>query len=306
MFIFAAGKGFNSSAEQDFPHHWEDIDAIVAQYDESRDILKPLFHGQAPADDKVLGAKYENLYGFDRIYIYRPGGIFERDKGHLETEVYLSHKHLVLYSQDAVLREMVSTRLANQERPYTAADVLRSIFAHMFSDDMNQLHQIEDGLAALEMEVIENSNKIADITKRLLDVRKTLLILNRYYTAMFDMLEDLEENLNTIFTREEITHFRIYTNKANRLLDEISHLQEYATQVREAYQSQLDIQQNKVMQFFTVITAIFFPLTLIAGWYGMNLKMPEYGSAVSYPVLIAVSIVTVTGLLIYFKKKKWF
>ena len=47
-----------------------------------------------------------------------------------------------------------------------------------------------------------------------------------------------------------------------------SHLLEYAQQVKEAYQAQIDARQNSNMQFLTVISTIFFPLTLITGWYG--------------------------------------
>lgn len=60
------------------------------------------------------------------------------------------------------------------------------------------------------------------------------------------------------------------------------------------------------MRFFTVIATIFLPLTLVVGWYGMNMDMPEYKSEYAYPVVIIVSIVIVVASIAYFKKKKWF
>ena len=53
--------------------------------------------------------------------------------------------------------------------------------------------------------------------------------------------------------------------------------------MREAYQAQLDYEQNQLMKAFTVLTAIFLPLSLIARWYGMNFSMPEYQWALGYP-----------------------
>ena len=76
--------------------------------------------------------------------------------------------------------------------------------------------------------------------------------------------------------------------------------------VREAYQALLDIESNKVMKLFTVITSIFLPLTLLVGWYGMNLSMPETASRYTYPVVIIVSIAIVVGAIVYFKRKRWF
>ena len=67
----------------------------------------------------------------------------------------------------------------------------------------------------------------------------------------------------------------------------------------------IDVQQNKVMSILTVVTTIFLPLTLIAGWYGMNFpNMPEFGWKYAYPVVIVVSICIIAGEIIYFKKKK--
>ena len=56
------------------------------------------------------------------------------------------------------------------------------------------------------------------------------------------------------------------------------------------------------MQFLTVISTIFFPLTLITGWFGMNFKdMP--GLENGYPLIVALSIVVIIVCLIIFKKK---
>ena len=83
-------------------------------------------------------------------------------------------------------------------------------------------------------------------------------------------------------------------------------LSEYTTQIRDLNQAQIDIKQNKIMTILTVITSIFMPLTLIAGWYGMNfVYMPEFQSPIAYPVVIAVSVLIVIVSLIFFKKKKW-
>ena len=78
-------------------------------------------------------------------------------------------------------------------------------------------------------------------------------------------------------------------------------------QLVEAYQAQIDIEQNNLMKIFTVITAIFLPLTLMVGWYGMNFKyMYELDSVYRYPVFIICSIIVCIVLIIYFKKRHWF
>ena len=84
-------------------------------------------------------------------------------------------------------------------------------------------------------------------------------------------------------------------------------LHEYATQISSEYQAQVDIAQNRVMKVLTIVTAIFLPLSLIAGWYGMNFdSMPLLHWRWGYVTVAAVSALVVALLIWYFKRKKWF
>ena len=61
------------------------------------------------------------------------------------------------------------------------------------------------------------------------------------------------------------------------------------------------------MKYFTVITALFLPLTLLVGWYGMNFaNMPELTWKYGYASIIGLSILICAGMILWFKKKKWF
>ena len=74
----------------------------------------------------------------------------------------------------------------------------------------------------------------------------------------------------------------------------------------ELYHTQLEVRQNHIMTILTVVTAIFMPLTLIAGWYGMNFRyMPELEAPYGYLIVIVISAIIAAGSLIYFKVKKW-
>jgi magnesium transporter len=59
------------------------------------------------------------------------------------------------------------------------------------------------------------------------------------------------------------------------------------------------------MKIFTVITSIFLPLTLLVGWYGMNLQMPEFNWPFGYPFVILLSVIVVIVSIVIFKRRKW-
>lgn len=84
-------------------------------------------------------------------------------------------------------------------------------------------------------------------------------------------------------------------------------LREYAMQVQDVYQSEIAIHQNDIMKLLAVVTTIVLPLTLVAGWYGMNFyNMPELKFQYGYPIVAGISIVIVIASLWIFKKEKVF
>ena len=81
------------------------------------------------------------------------------------------------------------------------------------------------------------------------------------------------------------------------------YLLDYIGQVRDTYQGKVAEHQNDNMEFLTIISTIFFPLTLITGWYGMNFQnMPELERG--YPGVILLSVVVVVSCIVVFKIKK--
>lgn len=71
----------------------------------------------------------------------------------------------------------------------------------------------------------------------------------------------------------------------------------------EAYRESLDERQNKNTTLLAVVSAVFLPLSLLAGWYGMNFRnMPELNSEYGYPTVFILSLAIVIIEIIFFKK----
>ncbi|MFT7157215.1 MAG: magnesium transporter [Parvicella sp.] len=73
------------------------------------------------------------------------------------------------------------------------------------------------------------------------------------------------------------------------------------------YFAALSQKSNEIMQFLTIVAAIFIPLTFVAGVYGMNFKyIPELDTEYGYFVFWGVMLTITGGLVLYFRKKNWF
>ena len=123
---------------------------------------------------------------------------------------------------------------------------------------------------------------------------------------MTNMGEHMQLYMNRNEIQDEEMGWERYVHRTERLHQYAAEMKEYTQQIREIYQTQITLQQNRVMNFLTVVTTIFMPLTLMTGWYGMNfVGMPELGWRYGYPAVIVLSVLIVAWLLWYFRKNKW-
>lgn len=254
-----------------------------------------------------LASKFESHEGFDYVSLVVPDKEDLLGKGS-RISIYFRTNLLIFIcdeAQDFSLLHSIITRIEMKEiKNLTLERVLYEFFDLLTAGDSMYLENLEQEITELEEALITSEKK--DYVKEIIRLRKRLLVLKRYYEQLFDLAEAMEENENELLSNSMIRYFHILTNRTNRLSDTISNLRDYVSQVREAYQSEVDISQNMIMRLFTVITAIFLPLTLIVGWYGMNFPMPEYQWAYGYPVVIVISLTVALFSIIYFKRHKWF
>ena len=220
--------------------------------------------------------------------------------------LYLDREDLFVFCEDeaALGAAQGVFRALEEEGTITNQQALCHFFTQLLRGDMDHLDRLEAEVNDGETDVLSGTH--GDYLERIIAWRGELLRLKRYYEQLDSIFDELSMNDNGLMDRQSVRQFTNLGYRMTRYLNAVQSLRESVAQLREAYQSQLSIQQNDLMKIFTVVTAVFLPLTLLAGWYGMNFaNMPELRWKYGYPAVILVSAAVVIGLLWYFKRKKW-
>lgn len=171
-------------------------------------------------------------------------------------------------------------------------------------DDRKFLENMEFHMSLLETRILKEHVDPAFINE-ILAIKKELMYIWNYYEQLIDVGEVLRDNENDMFPEENVRRFVIFTERTIRLSENVKRLKEYTVQLRETHDAMLDYNLNNIMKLFTVITAVFSPLSLIVGWYGMNFaNMPELYWRYGYMGVIIFSILVVIFCITAFKKHK--
>ena len=157
-------------------------------------------------------------------------------------------------------------------------------------------------------------------TERLLDPRRRFDKWYRVlgYRSQLRRLEILcDEQEDAIVSWRESTRLEIGESLYVRYTDLLEHIrrvgkfaigqQHEVEGLMHLHFSSVAHRTNEIMRVLTVLSAIFLPLTLIAGIYGMNFEhMPELHTRYGYFFTLGGMVLLAALLLGWFRWKKWF
>jgi magnesium transporter len=276
-----------------------------------------VYNGKEWEKEKELQSTYQLVQSVNNVHFCK----VERHIGYMFGTCYvpipkehMRHKEFVFYILDGkiifiddsntIAKELACIVEDRIRRNYSLERLLYDIMINLIDDDLLFLEAIEQEISKIEECVLKGS--LDNFNTKMLEIKKMIAKLYRYYSQMADLGEEILDNEDEFFAKEGYATFRVFTDRATRLQNETQTLREYAMQVQDVYQSEIGIRQNNVMKVLTIVTTIFLPLTLIVGWYGMNfVYMPELSWKYGYPIVILVSVLIVIGSLLLFKKKKY-
>lgn len=222
----------------------------------------------------------------------------------MELGYYMDGERFLLVGEEAVAVEPLDRLSAHTvEKDASTADVLADFLNMLIEDEVPFLQHMEEKLSQIEEGLLIHIPK--DFHQVIIRYRKELLVLHTYYEQLANMADMMENGRGGLVGERERQRFASFGARAQRLHGHVEMLREYVLQIREMYQSQIDMAQTHAMNFLTVVTSLFLPLSLLAGWYGMNFtNMPELRWAYGYPALIALSVLILTVEIRFFKKHR--
>jgi magnesium transporter len=215
------------------------------------------------------------------------------------TLIIVSEKHL--FSRDCFLPEELLPTVCFQTNITSMLYVLLDGLVDHSSDLMMQIRRSVDYLEQDMMEEASFGKQLLVYNRNLAHFEIALEAKHRTLTALLSAntsLIDLDNIRSSL--RDVVAHIEHSQRYVERIEDRLSELHRHMTLL-------LQEKTNQRLRILTILSAIFMPLTLVAGIYGMNFRsMPELDWKYGYPFALLVMLGIATGLLIYFVRKGWF
>lgn len=216
---------------------------------------------------------------------------------------YIEKNRLIivdLYDRDMstsrAFKKMINKRFSSR----SPGRALKHFISFLVASHTKVFDQIKNSTSKIEDSI--NKNKISnDKLGAISTNRHKALNLYTSYERILDTIEVLVEN--EIFDETDIKHLKSLAYRIERYSSNISYLSDYISNVKDSYDSKMDLSMNSTMKFLTIVTTIFTPITVLTGWYGMNFEnMPELSWEFGYLYIIGLSLLSLFVCYKLFKK----
>jgi magnesium transporter len=246
----------------------------------------------------------------------------DQDEGNVplhlsELDILIGHRFLVTHANDEVLcavkpvqEEMQRNAKLLKKGP---AWVAHAVMDRLVDAYLPLVDRFDGQMEDIESQILQASgdNRTAmridrEVIPKILRVKRSLQLLRRTTIYQREILLRLARAEFDEIPRELVPFYRDVYDHFARVTELVDSYRELVTSLLEAHLSLQSNRMNEVMKRLTIISTVMLPLSLIAGIYGMNFKhMPELEWYYGYPFALGLMILVATGILTWFRKKKW-
>ena len=203
--------------------------------------------------------------------------------------------------------EFAQNRMLNGKGriPTRPTGIMHLILNNMVDRYLSVREPLGSQLSNYREELLDPDNPFED-WRALLNFQKKIFNLEMICDAQSDAITMWKDNTDFEIDDQLSVRFMDLLNHIRRVSEFSENQQREIDSLVQLHFSAVAHRTNEVVKVLTLISAIFLPLTLIAGIYGMNFKyMPELDFRYGYFFTLGGMAALVIALLIYFKIKKW-
>ena len=232
---------------------------------------------------------------------------------------------LTVHPTDCLVRDYFANRLqqqvqANDARasvrmPPSTADLMLRMVNHMVDGYLELRRLLTKQLSYLQQELFNPHSNFSG-WQMLLESRNALHLLEdtcedqrSAVTEWIDALDEWPDEPSPAARRDrELLRVRSrdVLEHIERVLGHVRRLESSAETAVQMHFSAQSNRTNAIMRTLTVLTAIFMPLNLVTGFFGMNFEgLPLIHSAVGFWVIFGAMLVLGLSLSVFFWRKRY-
>jgi magnesium transporter len=178
-------------------------------------------------------------------------------------------------------------------------EVLDDLFDYCFPI----LDKIGHKLDTIEDDMFEGAAE--DVVRDISNVKQEIISYRKVIKPERSTLRVLERRVARFLPEQLELYFDDINDAVERIWDQLDNYKEVVEALESTNESVISHRQNDVLRLLTIISVTMLPLTLLTGIFGMNVVYPGEATSTAFWIILAALVVTLAGMLGFFRWKRW-
>jgi magnesium transporter len=195
-----------------------------------------------------------------------------------------------------------------------STDIILYIFLDLVTSEYYPVSDVVfERIEALNQEALALFREKSKLNNRtfgmqILKVRERLVALRQSLSPLREIMGRITRGEFALVQGVHLPRFAYLYDRTIQLVEVVDTHREDMSNIRDVLVNVQTINTNNIIRILTIISAIFLPLTLIAGIYGTNFtsgSVPEANNPYGFYIMIAIMVTVALSLALMFKRRGW-
>jgi len=287
-------------------HYW--IDLSCSNVEEIKTI-KERFDIHPTTEEDILSnqtrTKYEEFEENTAIIFHGIKGLEAVNIKTYNLSFILGENYLI--TSHIEINENIDSLICNSKKlEHIMKKGVGYIFHYLLDKEIDKCMQIKgilfEEFKQLEKNFINNLGK--DVLGELFEKELTLLDMRQVMESLTDLCLNLTKPTDNYLDNELLPYFRDIYDHSFKTTESLRSMLGRINGMRNAYQTTTSNRLNETMKILTMIMAIMMPLTIVTGFYGMNVKLPFQENSYAWIGIIGVMLIISIIMFFLFRRIK--
>ncbi|MGE0074203.1 MAG: magnesium/cobalt transporter CorA [Sphaerochaetaceae bacterium] len=166
------------------------------------------------------------------------------------------------------------------------------------------IERLGEQIEAIEPVIIDNPGP--EILSQINEYRRELHFLRSSIRPGRDAIRDFSRLESDLITTATTIFLRDLNDLGTQAVEAMDTYRELLKDQLDSHSASSGNRLNETMKFLTVFSAVFIPLSLLAGIYGTNFShVPEFALKYGYFMFWGALVLVAGGMILFFRRKKW-
>lgn len=194
--------------------------------------------------------------------------------------------------------------LRTEKGPRNVSEFVVYLIESLISGISSVADDLDDKVASLEDEVVGSANY--EVRHQLADMRRRAIGLRRYVAPERDVLSRLQAARAPWLREVDRVRLAECSERMTRIIEDLEAARERAAVTQEEVASRLNELMNERLYVLSIVAAVFLPLSVITGLWGMSVGgIPLGKNPWGFFIVTGFLVVLTIGMLAYFRRKRW-